>query len=211
MAASDKLWKMIAILATVKGAFDVAKPITNADKMTDKAFKAASRAVAGDPISSDNEAVNQLYNIGRTINQELRTVEKWDENDWILDSGSTMFSLDDNTRALKILLDWRNRLYAARDECVGLRIALQVINVNDHQNVKGLASTMLTTKGLDIEARKRALKTFDTCISQIDAIMPKVNNTVKRVEDLKNNLHQFLILQNSKNRAEDVSRIKNSK
>lgn len=151
----------------------------------DTAFKNYEKAIKGDIISSDNDDINKLWALAKVWKNVLDTMTRKDENYWMDRSGVNMLDKASIPIAVNKLKDLQHNLKlisAASDACHQL---IWAMNVSDHIDIKGVAESLLSTKALDIEARRQALKEFKDCISMVDRILPALNNALFYFEKVR--------------------------
>jgi hypothetical protein len=143
------------------------------------AVKQMERAIKGDIISSDNEDVNRLWAIAKSMKKKLSGLVSKDENYWIEKSKGNLLNKSSIRAAiieLRSIITDLDEMQQVSEACKAL---LVVLNVNDHMDIKGVASALVSTKALDIEARRLAYKDYTNCIEYISKIKLSVNLAMK--------------------------------
>lgn len=181
-----KLQQLETLFFKMLRAYQIIEPFKEVYDTTKESFgnavKRMEMAIKGEIISSDNEDVNKLWALAKTIKRKLGGLVSKDVNYWfeksngnILDKSSIRAAIAE----LKTVLSGLEEMQHVSECCKAL---LVVINVNDHMDIKGAAGTLVSTKALDIEARRLAYKDYGMCIEYISKIKLQVNMAIKGFE-----------------------------
>jgi hypothetical protein len=198
MNKKDALWKA---LGTGIKVWEALAPARETAATFDEAVRRTLKTLEGDLIHSDNDQINQVWAVGKVWSHQLAELARKDQNYWIDVSGSNLLSEKQTVSAFEYLLAKKTTLEALREACDGLRGLILAVSIADHMDIKGVASTLVSTKALDIAARKEAQKEFEICVKLIDKIIPSLVQAMEAVADMRDSLQRFQLRRVSDNKA----------
>jgi hypothetical protein len=117
-------------------------------------------ALEGDPFRSNNPQVNLIHDIVLGWNNKYGDVARWDPNKWI--EIATLNGKDDDT-AIRQLEAERDQFRHLAKGCEALDSVVRALNIADHMDVKDFGQWLISTKSLDIEARRETLVEINRC------------------------------------------------
>ncbi len=134
--------------------------------------------VKGDIFKSENENINRLRALAITWEKKVNFLATKDENYFFEISGFTALSKEAIHQTISFLEIQKMNISKIRElshVCVSL---VYTLSVSDHMDVKGLAEGLISTKWLDIEGRKKTIKSFENTIRGINRVLPKLENAM---------------------------------
>lgn len=146
------------------------------------AVKRMEMAIKGDIIASDNEDVNKLWAIAKTMKKKLVGFVSKDINYWLEKTNGNIMNKSSVRAAIAELKGLLASFEEMQHVSEAYKALLVVLNVNDHMDIKGVASALVSTKALDIEARRLAYKDYANCIENISKIKLQINMAIKAFE-----------------------------
>lgn len=187
--------KILDLLVTIAPVQKGVKEIYKVSKETNKALTLADKVERTGQLTSSDGNINRLQSIANQLSNELSSLNRKDENWWIVTSGANLFSQGESASALKYLYREKKKLVALREACTGLKTLTGVAFANTVANVKGLAKLYAPSLPMiDGMVAKEVMREFDVCIGLIDSILKKLEAATLVVADMKEALDKFLLL-----------------
>jgi hypothetical protein len=144
----------------------------------ESALKKYEDVVKGDLLATDNEDINKMWALAKLWKSQLNKIANKDENYWMEMSGVNVFVRSTIQTAINKLKEVLTNLINMKESSKVCATMITVLNVNDHMDIKGWSSMMVSTKWLDIEGRKKARQEFIDCSEMISGIEKRLNISI---------------------------------
>jgi phage-related minor tail protein len=132
-------------------------------------------ALEGNPFRSDNPQINLIHDIVLGWNNKHGDAARRDVNKWI--DLATLDGRDDDT-AIRQLEAERDQFRRFAKACAAQTYVVWALNVADHMDVKNYGQWLVSTKLLDIEARRDTLAEINRCLTHSENAVQQLDRAI---------------------------------